>query len=149
MAFVTAVLQEGTEVTVQARQFSWRSDEPLGAGGTDLGPTPYEILLGGLAACIGITLRLYANHKGIALRGVDVRLEFDRVHADDCVDCDERADGWIERITSQVTLHGTFDDAQRVRLAQVAQRCPVHKTLANGVHFVDSVAFEPGSAQTE
>ena len=145
MAFVTAVLGEGTEVTLQARQFTWRSDEPLGAGGADLGPTPYEILLGSLAACIVITLRLYANHKRITLPEVGVRLDFDRVHADDCADCDERTDGWIERITSQVTIRGTFDDAQRARLTQVAQRCPVHKTLANGVHLVDSVVFEPSA----
>jgi putative redox protein len=146
MAFVTAALGEGTEVTLEACQFTWRSDEPVGAGGTDLGPTPYEILLGSLAACIAITLRLYSNHKGIVLPEVVVRLDFDRVHADDCQDCDERADGWIERITSQVTIRGTFDDAQRKRLTQVAQRCPVHKTLANGVHLVDSVVFDPPSA---
>lgn len=145
MAFLTAVLRQGTEVVLQTRQFSWRGDEPPGAGGTDLGPTPYEILLGGLAACIAITLRLYANHKGIALAEVQVRLEYDRVHADDCMDCDERADGWIDRIQSQVTIRGSFDDAQRARLTQVAQRCPVHKTLANGVHMVDSVTFEPAT----
>ena len=144
MASMTAELHEGTVVTLRARQFTWRGDEPRGAGGTDTGPTPYEILLGGLAACIAVTLRLYADHKGIALTGVDVELEFDRVHADDCVDCDERADGWIERIQSHVTLRGTFDEPQRKRLAQVAARCPVHKTLANGVHMVDSVAFESG-----
>ena len=142
MANVTAELREGTAVALHARQFSWRGDEPRGAGGTDTGPTPYEILLGGLAACIAVTLRLYANHKGIALAGVDVKLEFDRVHADDCVDCDERADGWIERIESEVMIRGSFDDAQRARLTQVAQRCPVHKTLANGVQIFDSVAFE-------
>ncbi len=103
-------------------------------------------MLGSLAACIAITLRLYANHKGIALAEVGVRLDFDRVHADDCVDCDERADGWIDRIQSQVTIRGTFDDAQRARLTQVAQRCPAHKTLANRVHIVDSVDFELPSA---
>lgn len=146
MAFVTAVLREGTEVTLEARHFSWRADEPRGAGGTDLGPTPYEILLGSLAACTAITLRLYANHKGITLPEVAVRLNYDRVHADDCVDCDERADGWIDRITSQVTIRGTFDEAQRARLEQVARRCPVHKTLANGVHMVDSVTFDPPAA---
>ncbi len=145
MAFVTAVLREGTVVEMQARTFSWRGDEPLAAGGTDVGPTPYEILLGGLAACIAITLRLYANHKGILLGEVGVRLEFDRVHADDCVGCDERADGWIDRIQSHVTIRGSFDEAQRARLTQVAQRCPVHKTLANGVQIFDTVAFEPPS----
>ncbi len=142
MATVTAELREGTQVNIQARQFSWRGDEPPEAGGTDTGQTPYEILLGSLAACITITLRLYANHKGIDLTGVDVRLEFDRVHADDCVDCETRTDGWIDRIQTQVTIQGAFDDAQRSRLAQVAKRCPVHKTLVNGIEIFDSVSFE-------
>ena len=141
MAVITAELREGTAVTLQARQLSWTGDEPAGAGGTDTGPDPYELLLGGLAACIAVTLRLYADHKGIALGGVDVRLEFDRVHADDCIDCDERQDGVIERIRSEVTIFGSFDEAQRARLAQVAQRCPVHKTLAHGVTILDAVAF--------
>jgi putative redox protein len=142
MAAVSASLRKGTQVSIRARDFTWLGDEPSSAGGTDSGPTPYELLLGSLAACITITLRLYADHKGIPLEEVRVELEHGRVHSDDCVDCDERADGWIERIRSNVTLRGTFDEAQRKRLAQVAQRCPVHKTLANGVHFVDSVAFE-------
>ena len=100
-------------------------------GGTDTGPTPYELLLGSLAACIGATLRLYASHKGIPLTAVD------RVF------CDEREEGWIERIETAVTIHGNFDEAQRKRLAQVAKRCPVHKTLANGVTIVDAVTFVP------
>lgn len=141
MAIVTADLGRGTAVTIRARQFESLSDEPEAAGGTDTGPTPYEILLGGLAACIAVTLRLYADHKGIALHGVAVRLEFDRIHAADCEDCDERDDGWIERIRSDVTIHGDFDDAQRARLGQVARRCPVHKTLTNGIKIVDQVTF--------
>ena len=141
MAIVTARLEAGTAVVMETRQFSWRGDEPPLVGGTDTGPTPYELLLGGLAACIAVTLRLYANHKGINLSGVEVRLEFDRVHADDCQDCNERADGWIDRIQSDVTIRGTFTDAQRTRLAQVAERCPVHKTLANGVQIADVVRF--------
>lgn len=141
MAVITARLGAGTPVEIHARQFAWRSDEPALAGGTDTGPTPYELLLGGLAACIAITLRLYASHKAISLAGVDVALRFDRVHADDCLDCDERAEGWIDRIQTEVTIHGTFTDAQRTRLAQVAERCPVHKTLTNGVHVADAVRF--------
>jgi putative redox protein len=146
MATVTAHLDAGTAVEIQARQFSWRGDEPPVVGGTDTGPTPYELLLGALAACLAVTLRLYANHKEIGLSGVDIRLEFDRVHADDCLDCDEQADGWIDRIHTEVTIHGTFTDAQRSRLAQVAKRCPVHKTLANGVKIVDVVQFADESA---
>lgn len=142
MALVTAELLDGTRVTIRARHFAWSGDEPLEAGGTDTGPTPYEMLLGSLAACITTTLRLYANHKGIDLAGVDVTLQYDRVHADDCVDCDERRDGWIDRIQTEVTIRGTFNDAQRTRLAQVAARCPVHKTLAKGIEIFDSVTFD-------
>ena len=142
MATVTAEIGSGTDVSLRMRQFSVISDEPESAGGTDMGPTPYEILLGGLASCTAVTLRLYADHKGIPLRSVSVTLTFDRVHADDCVDCDERADGWIERIQSEVVIKGEFDDAQRARLGQVARRCPVHKTLSNGVHISDTVSFE-------
>ncbi len=141
MAVVTAELREGTLVKLRARQFTWQGDEPPGAGGKDAGPTPSELLLGGLAACISLTLRLYANHKGIQLDGVDVRLEFDRVHADDCQECEKRSQGWIDRIRTQVKIHGVFDEAQRARLAQVAERCPVHKTLANGVEIFDTVTF--------
>ena len=138
---VTAHLGSGTRVELRARHFSWVGDEPSEVGGTDTGPTPYELLLGSLAACIGATLRLYANHKGIPLAGVDVELAFDRVHADDCGECDERADGWIERVQTAVAIHGAFNDAQKARLEQVASRCPVHKTLANGVTVVDTVTF--------
>ena len=138
-----AHLGAGTRVALQTRGFSWAGDEPQNVGGTDTGPTPYELLLGSLAACIGATLRLYANHKGIPLAAVDVELGFDRVHADDCAFCDEREEGWIERIQTAVTIHGNFDEAQRKRLAQVAKRCPVHKTLANGVAIADAVTFVP------
>ena len=142
MATVTATLTDGTRVTIEARQFRWHADEPPEASGTDTGPTPYEMLLGSLAACTATTLRLYANHKGIPLRGVDVELTFGRVHADDCEDCDVRTDGWMEHIQSSVTIRGQFDEAQRKRLGQVASRCPVHKTLTNGVQITDTVAFE-------
>jgi len=85
---------------------------------------------------------LHADHKDIPLGEVRVELAYGRVHVDDCVDCDERADGWIERIQSHVVLRGEFDEPQHKRLTQVAERCPVHKTLANGVHLADSVALE-------
>jgi len=142
MATVTASLRSGTRATITARQFVWVGDEPPGAGGTDEGPNPYEILLGALAACIAITLRVYADYKGISLEGVDVALQYDRVHADDCVECLEPKSGMLEVIRSQVKIHGSFTDARRKRLAQVAERCPVHKTLTNGVQILDTVTFE-------
>ena len=140
MATVTASLKQGTRVDIRSRQFLWRSDEPAGAG-ADSGPTPYEFLLGSLAACTAMTLRLYADHKSIPLGGVDVELEFERVHADDCVDCDQRADGLIERVRSHVTIRGDLTAAQRARLTQIAKRCPVHKSLDNGVHIGDGIDF--------
>ena len=142
MATVKASLKHGTAVDIRARRFLWRSDEPKPAGGADSGPTPYEFLLGSLAACTAMTLRLYAERREIPLAGVEVTLELDRVHADDCVDCEERGDGLIERVRTEITIHGELSAAQRARLAQVAQRCPVHKTLANGVHFDDAVTFD-------
>ncbi|MGB3563800.1 MAG: hypothetical protein WBH85_13940 [Thermoanaerobaculia bacterium] len=88
--------------------------------------------------------RVCSVHPGgvVELTAVDVTLEFDRVHADDCVDLEDREDGWIDRIQTQVTIRGSFDDAQRTRLAQVVQRCPFHETLANNVEIFDSVSFE-------
>ena len=141
MATVKASLRQGTAVDIRARRFLWRSDEPKPAGGADSGPTPYEFLLGSLAACTAMTLRLYADRRQIPLAGVEVTLEFDRVHADDCVDCEERSDGLIERVRSEVAIHGELTAAQRTRLTQVAQRCPVHKTLAHGLQIDDAVTF--------
>ena len=146
MATVKATLKHGTAVDIRARRFLWRSDEPKPAGGADSGPTPYEFLLGSLAACTAMTLQLYADRRQIPLTGVEVTLEFDRVHADDCVDCDERGDGLIERVRTEVAIHGELTEAQRTRLAQVAKRCPVHKTLAQGVHFDDAVTFDDPAA---
>ena len=138
---VSASLKSGTAVDIRTRRFLWRSDESPPAGWVDSGPTPYEFLLGSLAACIAMTLRLYATHKDIPLTGFDVTLEIDRMHAEDCVDCDQRTDGLIERVQSQITIHGELTAAQRARLTQVAARCPVHKTLANGVQIADTVSF--------
>lgn len=142
MARIMAELRAGTRVILTARHLRWSADEPPSAGGTDSGPDPYELLLGSLAACTAITLRAYADFKGIALGGVDVALEFDRIHAEDCKDCEDPKKGRIERVQTHVTLYGQFDDAKRIRLAQVAERCPVHKTLQFGVHVSDRVTFE-------
>ena len=141
MATVTAELTSGTAVTLSDGRHRWLADEPPGAGGTDTGPTPYELLLGALAACTCVTLSLYCRHKGWALKAVSVRLSHDRVHAKDCEDCDKDDTGFIDRVTSDVHVAGDFDADQRKRLGEVAVRCPVHKTLAKGVKFADSVRF--------
>ncbi len=141
MARITAELTSGLQVTISNGRHTWRGDEPAAAGGDDTGPTPYEMLLGALAACTCITLQLYCRHKGIVLKAVSATYDYDRVHAEDCVDCDNPKRGHLERVSSHIRIAGEFDDAQRKRLAEVAERCPVHKTLANGVHLVDTVEF--------
>ena len=141
MPNVTAKLTTGTVVQLSNGRHEWTGDEPIAAGGTDTGPDPYELLLGSLAACTCATISLYCQHKGLQLDSVTTSYEFARVHADDCMDCDEPRKGLIEQIASNVHIEGDFDDAQRKRLAQIAQRCPVHKTLANGVQFEDRASF--------
>lgn len=141
MTTITAELGSSTTVQLSNGRHSWTADEPPESGGQDQGPTPYELLVASLAACTCITLYLYCQHKEIELTGVSARYEFDRVHADDCADCDDDRKGFIDRITSHVRIEGDFDPAQRNRLEEIVGRCPVHKTLANGVHMVDDVEF--------
>ncbi len=141
MARITANLTSGMAVRLTNGRHEWQADEPLDAGGTDTGPNPYELLLGSLAACTCVTIAWYCQHKGLSLKSVSTAYEFSRVHADDCKDCDKPDKGFIEKITSNVHIEGDFDEAQRKRLAQIASRCPVHKTLANGVAFEDNATF--------
>ena len=141
MTQITANLTSGTGVLLSNGRHEWRADEPPEVGGADKGPNPYELLLGSLAACTCITLALYCRHKGLALEAVRTTYDFGRVHAKDCEDCDDSAKGFIDKIESQILISGDFDAAQQKRLAEVAQRCPVHKTLANGVMISDVVNF--------
>ncbi len=141
MTTITAELTAGTLVNVSNGRHTWRSDEPPNAGGTDRGPTPYEMLLGALAACTCITLALYCRHKGITLKSVTASYDHERIHAKDCEECDDPKTGYIDRVQSRIRIAGDFDDAQRTRLAEVAERCPVHKTLTNGVEISDQVEF--------
>ena len=141
MTQITAELSSGMTVQLNNGRHKWSSDEPLSAGGTDSGPDPYELLLGSLAACTCITIAFYCKRKGLKLDRVSTSYDFSRVHADDCEDCDGTNKGLIEKITSNVHIEGDFDEAQRTRLAEIAQRCPVHKTLAKGVAFEDHADF--------
>jgi putative redox protein len=115
------------------------SDEPLAFGGRNQGPSPYDLLLMALGSCTSMTLRMYANHKQWPLEDVQVRLRHERVHADDCADCSD-GNPRIERITREVILRGDLSDAQRQRLLQVANRCPVHRTLEAEMQIVTAFA---------
>ncbi|MGB5624693.1 MAG: OsmC family protein, partial [Woeseiaceae bacterium] len=104
------------------------ADEPRSVGGTNLGPTPYDLLSAALAACTSMTLRMYANHKNLALESATVRVEHDKVHAEDCVDC-ETSDGKIDEFRRTISLEGDLTEAQQKRMLEIADRCPVHRTL--------------------
>jgi putative redox protein len=139
MATITADLVDGYEVEIRSAQHVWRADEPPESGGTGTGPSPYELLLGALGACTCMTVSMYARRKDIALDAVSVRYTFDRVHASDCEDCVEGAEGYLDRVTAEVFVDGTFTEEQRTRLQEVALRCPVHRTLERGIHFSERV----------
>lgn len=114
------------------------SDEPVALGGADLGFNPYELLLAALGSCTSMTLRMYANHKQIDLQSIQVELHHDRIHAKDCADCDKQPEH-MEVITRTIQLTGNMDEKQRTRLLEIANSCPVHKTLRNKIQIETSL----------
>lgn len=130
---VTARLaKKGFRTDIAANGHRLTSDEPVAAGGTNLGPTPYELILSGLGACTVMTLRMYAERKGWPLRGAAVRLRHERIHAEDCADCSSNGNGArIDHIECELDLDGPLDDDQRQRLLEIAEKCPVHRTLTS------------------
>ena len=124
---------EGYAQKIVARRHRLTADEPVEMGGTDTGPSPYELLLAGLGACTSMTLRMYANRKGIPLEGVRVRLRHGKIHAIDCAGCDTK-EGKIDHIDRIVEVLGPLTDEQRARLLEIADKCPVHRTLESEIH---------------
>lgn len=114
---------------VRVRDHAFLADEPRDVGGDDIGPTPYDLLLAGLGACTAMTIRMYAGHKKWPLESVSVRLRHEKKHAEDCADCEQKG-ARLDHIEREVALVGpALDEAQRARLLEIANRCPVHRTL--------------------
>jgi putative redox protein len=138
-AWVTAHLgATNYRTTITARDHTFVADEPVAAGGTDTGPTPYDLLLGALATCMSMTVRMYATRKGWSLDEVVVRLRTANPangHARDCAECDVR-EARLTRLERQVELRGTLSDDQRARLLDIADRCPLKRTLERGLEIV-------------
>jgi len=109
-----------------------RADEPQKYGGSDLGPNPYDLLLMSLGACTSMTMRMYANFKKLPLEDVTIRLLHERVHAEDCVDCEDK----LERITRRISLAGDLSEEQRQKFLEIADKCPVHRTLESDPQIV-------------
>ena len=111
----------------------WVADEPESVGGSDIGPGPYDLLLGALGSCTVMTMKMVAAREDIPLTGVRVRLRHDRDHARDCDHCEE-PEARIEAIFRRITLEGELTQAQRERMLEIADKCPVHRTLTGTLH---------------
>jgi putative redox protein len=121
---------QGYRTEIKAGKHMLIADEPLSAGGTDTGPDPYALLLAGLGACTSITLRMYADHKQWPLENIVVRLSHRKIHAKDCEACDSDT-GKIDLIERDIELSGPLDTTQQKRLLEIANKCPVHRTLTS------------------
>ena len=115
-------------------------DEPIAAGGTNLGPTPYDLVAAGLGGCTSMTMHVVAKREKIPLTGVEVSVSSDRLYAKDCADCTS-TDGYIHRFTVVIKLTGDLTEAQRERMLTVARRCPVAKTLMAEIKIEESLAI--------
>lgn len=145
MGVLVRIGQDGYTSDVTASGHRFLADEPASVGGDDKGPSPYDLLLASLGACTAMTLRMYADRKGWALHGATVELSHSRVHARDCEEC-ESAEGMITRIERRLSIEGDLTDEQRGRLLEIAERCPVHKTLQGEVRISTTIA---GGANTD
>ncbi len=138
----TVVVQETGEgkftQRIAAGGHRLRADEPESFGGDDSGPGPYDLVLAGLGACTSMTLRLYAERKGWPMSRVTVTLSHEKIHAEDCADCETRS-GSLDRIERRLSIEGELDDEQRARLVEIANKCPVHRTLESEVVVATSL----------
>jgi len=115
------------------------ADEPVAAGGEDSGPGPYDFVLAGLGACTSMTLRLYAERKSLPLERVTVTLKHSKIHAEDCADCETKA-GMLDQIERVIAMEGALDAEARRKLMEIADKCPVHRTLTSEIHIVTQAA---------
>ena len=109
------------------------TDEPVAAGGEDVGPDPYTLLLAALGSCISMTVTLYARRKSWPVERVTVRLRQQRIHGKDCQECEREPDGFVHRIERSVSFEGPLSEKQLTRLQEIAHKCPVHKTLTSTI----------------
>ncbi len=127
--------RSGFAQQIQVGPHELAADEPTSLGGTDTGPNPYDLLLAALGACTSMTLRMYADRKEWPLEGIQVQLNHEKIHAQDCADC-ETEKGRVDRIVRHIELTGPLDKEQREKLLEIANKCPVHRTLQSEINII-------------
>ncbi len=125
---ITRIGKSGYVTDIMAAGHGLVADEPVSMGGTDKGPAPFDLLMAGLGTCKAMTLRMYSDRKQWPLEGVTVRLNHKKIDAADCETCDTK-EGQLDQFDCEIDLIGKLDDQQKQRLLQIADRCPVHRTL--------------------
>jgi len=125
--------------TVSVGRHRLLADEPAAAGGEDTGPGPYDFVLAGLGACTSMTMRMYADRKSLPLERVTVTLKHSKIHAEDCAEC-ETKEGMLDQIDRVIAMEGALDAEQRKKLMEIADKCPVHRTLTSEIHIVTRAA---------
>jgi uncharacterized OsmC-like protein len=121
-----------------------RADEPVSAGGSDVGPSPYDYLLIALGVCTSMTVGLYARRKQWPLENITVSLRHSRIHAKDCEECDTK-EGMLDRIDTEIELTGSLTAEQRAKLMEIAAKCPVHRTLKSEIN----IRFQPAEKPSD
>lgn len=127
------------QVSIDADGHILRGDEPVSQGGGATGPSPYDFLSAALGSCTVMTLNMYARRKEMPLESVTVRVQHGKVHAKDCEDCETKT-GMIDRLERHITLKGAVTAEQTQRLLEIADRCPVHRTLQSEIKIVTHLA---------
>jgi uncharacterized OsmC-like protein len=123
---------DGFAQQIVAGSHHLRGDEPLLEGGTDTGPSPYDLLLAALGSCTSMTVAMYARRKSWSLERVTVELRHRKIHAEDCADCETRV-GMLDEIERDIRFAGSLTAEQRAKLLEIADKCPVHRTLTSEI----------------
>ena len=120
-----------------------KADEPVDAGGTDTGPSPYDLLSAALGTCTSMTIGYFVRQRKWPLESVTVEVRHSKVHATDCASCDTK-EGRIDRLERTIVLNGQLSEEQRQELLRIAERCPVHRTLTSKIDIQTSLVAAAG-----